>query len=107
MTDLDRLIRDYKLQTGKGIKQVRLQKKLDLGSIIIGTLIGTAVLAIFFNYDLKWYFGRNVPWYIDWFAVFLLTLNVRLRQYVSWIIFGSFAIGLVCVYAGVPLPLIK
>lgn len=107
MNAIDKLTRDYKLETRQGIKKVRLQKKIDLVSFVVGMCIGVAILAVLFHFDLKWYFGRNVPWFIDFFAVFALTINVHVRPWASYIILAAWAIGLVAVFADLPLPLVQ
>jgi len=71
----------------------------------IGSLVGIGILAVVFHYILAILFAVDVPWFIDYFATLVLCgLGKHPVIVAYWIVF---AICLVLLYAGVPVPFIQ
>ncbi len=94
MRPLDKLIKDYKLETRRMAKQSIEQK---IGNYI-GYLVGMALLAILFNYILIWTTGVNVPWFLDYFVT-LVFIGFGGRRLIA-VYWMAFTILLVLWYLG-------
>lgn len=71
----------------------------------VGVIFGIVLLAIGFNYDLKWITGRDVPWPLDFLVAAALVrfLGAKRVAPVIWLVFVG---CLVLKYSGVSLPLL-
>lgn len=100
MHKLDKLFKDYKLET----KRMSAQAKADRVGIFIGMCIGIAILAIGFNYDLAWITGKRVPFLLAFLAMAVAVkfLGARLVAATVWI---TLVVLLFLPYFGFTLPL--
>jgi len=71
----------------------------------IGSIVGIGMLAVVFHFILKWAAGFDVPWFIDYFVTFIFTQFGGIR--VIWAYWIVFAVCLVLLYAGVPVPFLE
>lgn len=71
----------------------------------IGGIVGIGILAVVFHFTLKWATGFDVSWFIDYFATLVFVGLGRSPVIVAyWIVF---AVCLVLLFAGVPVPFIQ
>ena len=103
MKPIDKLTKDYKLATRKGIKKVRAQKTAELIGTWIGILIGVGLLSLASGSIAVWTVGIDFPYFLDLLVTFLVLFSVgpKYRPAVISAVWVVFAILLLFWYAGV------
>lgn len=94
---IDRLFKDYKKET----KRMTGKDKEDVWSFI-EWMIAFTIMTVLFGYDVKWLFGRHIPFAINF--LFIVVSYGIFKKYSPRAITLTFVVSLLLIYSGVATP---